>query len=441
MFKDILDALPESTPEQRADKNKAMMTVLSRCLRLNRKLACVTKGCKHSKLFNPLKAPKTRTQMLRLPAEYRDRYLTAERKHLDEKISHFGVVTETTLAKEEARWKKELPQLPVPKFNVMRSRWVYACKKRAHSEGGLEISARIVTKGFTQREGVDFDSTSADTMALMSYFINEARAAQDPGILRENWDVKGAFYNASPSHLQLMAPPPGTVFKDKECNLWRLNKCMPGTRDAMYHYTTQFADHMVNVIGMLPNPGDDASFYLGVPGENDDDEPEWVALTVHVDDIGAFSNIEKLLDWVYEQLSSRFPLKRLKGGIGIMLGITSVRTERGIEFTQTTLIDEISELAGVDKDSKKVTTPTHARFKLFTVEDQVTDPSFRKVLDQFPYKTLVGKIAYVRRCTRHDIGWIVCQLQAHQAHYGEPHIEALLHLCKFLHCTRDLPLV
>ena len=63
MFKDILDALPESTPEQRADKSKAMMTVLSRCLRLNRKLACVTKGCKHSKLFNPLKAPKTRTQM------------------------------------------------------------------------------------------------------------------------------------------------------------------------------------------------------------------------------------------------------------------------------------------------------------------------------------------------------------------------------------------
>ena len=359
----------------------------------------------------------------------------AMRVHIQEKLIEPGSFSETSLKNEAA--KRKMQGLPPLKFNVCTGTWVFAYKFRAHANG-KEKSARYCVRGFTQRHGVDYDETSADTTQLSSYFINEARAAQDECIERENWDVKGAFYRAIPSHVQLVRAPDVYHFKNPEYNLWLLETCIPGTKDAMHHYCTQFFAHLKS-IGFKCNPHDPSSFYLE---RREGNRLLWISLTVHVDDVGVFSNSPKLCDEIFNLVNARYPLKRLKGSMGVMLGIDSERTPRGIEFHQPNLIDDIVKVAGVE-NWKRVSTPLHHKYHGFDENDKVLDEVDRKRqgLNEFPYRTLIGKLLYLRRCTRWDIAFAVSALASHQVGYGPTHVEALLHLCAYVKWTKDMKMV
>jgi hypothetical protein len=112
----------------------------------------------------------------------RQKWEQAMLKHLEEKIKKLGVVEETTMEREERemirllkeqeatprsgrRCRKKTQKPPPPRsakprstLNKMRSRWVFARKKRAH-EVGLEYSARICACGYSQKEGQESTMT------------------------------------------------------------------------------------------------------------------------------------------------------------------------------------------------------------------------------------------------------------------------------------------
>ena len=107
-------------------------------------------------------APKTRKAMLALPKKFRDQFIDAEKAHL-EKIGPKGcdIYVEEQLPKGE---------------RAMGNRWVYSWKERAHSGGKYVCDARLAAKGYTMREGEDFDETNMPTMAQASYFAQQAIA-------------------------------------------------------------------------------------------------------------------------------------------------------------------------------------------------------------------------------------------------------------------------
>jgi len=360
-------------------------------------MSCATQAAKlDASNIDLSRAPATRGQMLKRPD--RNIWLKAERNHLV-KIgpSKLDVYEETSHP---------------PKQRIMRGKWVYAYKERAHSQGELEASARYTAMGFTQVHGVDYDETHMPTMAQASYFAQEAHFVNSAEqMFDEVWDISGAYYLSIPEYRTYMMPPPGYA---KDGVVWRLKKGMPGTKDAGHNFNRQFTKYLVNTVKLTPNPTDGALFHIRTGAE-------YLTVSFHVDDGQAFSNSQKLLNRVFEQIKKKFPMKRRRG-INLVTGIyvtrdTNTNGHRRTRFHQKPLIEDIVQSAGTS-DRKPAWTPTHVSWNMFEEKDVVRDSAKRTALDQYPYRSLLGKTAYVARCTRRDILFIVAILQRFQTNYG-----------------------
>ena len=352
-----------------------------------------------------------------------EKWRKAQEEHI-EKLVKLGVFEVVSLKKLKASGKP---------FKLLNATWAFTEKERAHSNGELEASARVAAGGYGQEQYVDYDETYAPTMSLTSYKILEAEAANDPDIIRECWDISGAYYRSIPKYNQYMKMPPG--FETGPDNIWKLLKCMPGTKDAGHCYNDQLTELLL-AMGFTVNPADHASFRL--EEVHRDGGVQWICLTIHVDDTAAFSNNQKLMDKIFELVTKRFPMKR-RPGIGLMVGIKSERDAKGIRLSQITLINKIAQTAGLS-EAKSVSTPCHGTFKGFSTSDITLDPERRKNLDKYPYRQLIGMIAYVTRNTRPDAAWICCELQRYASNFTQAQIDALEHLIKFLHGTKELAL-
>ena len=127
-------------------------------------------------------------------------------------------------------------------------------------------------------------------------------------------------------------------------------------------------------------------------------------------------------------------------GIKLIVGLSVKTTDAGIEFNQRDLIIDAAEYTGqCDAGTERM--PYPSGWSGFTQEDCVTDPEARLILDRFPYPNVVGKIAYVVRCTRYDGLWLVSVLQRHLKNYGPVMIKMALRMVRFLYTTRATCLI
>ena len=232
------------------------------------------------------------------------------------------------------------------------------------------------------REGEDFDETNMPTMAQASYFAQQAMAlrhrSRNLPIIKEGWDVSGAYYRTYNRFKQWMRPAPGY---ENGTMVWRLVKCMPGSKDAGHNFSRQFATYLIEVVGMCQNPSDGSVFFMTKL-------ELFICLSLHVDDGQSFSNSQSLTDQVYELINKKFPLKRRKG-INLVTGIYSIDgvDSDGIPYTrfhQQPLLDEAVKLAG-QEDGKATYTPMKSSWKMYGEHQLVQDKLKRKALDVFPY--------------------------------------------------------
>ena len=207
----------------------------------------------------------------------------------------------------------------------------------------------------------------------------------------EIWDITGAYYTSKPSHVQNMEMPEG---HSQPGMCWELLTGFPGTKDAGHNFNKQFTDYLVNEVGLVPNPADGAFFHCVRDGH-------FFSSSWFVDDAAAYCTSQKLLDEIFEKINSRYPLKR-KAGINLIIGIYVLRDtvdgKQRTRFHQNVLIQEIGELAK-QTSAKHRTTPFPASWVPFSEADTVRDPKDRKELDLYPFRKLLGKVAYVVRYT------------------------------------------
>jgi hypothetical protein len=120
--------------------------------------------------------------------------------------------------------------VPRPKQNVIGTKWVFRNKQ---DEFGVvtKNKARLVGKGYTQVEGLDFGETYAPVARLDSIRILLAYATHHDFKLHQ-MDVKSAFLNGPLQEEVYVEQPPG--FEDSRFpnHVYKLHKVLYGLKQA-----------------------------------------------------------------------------------------------------------------------------------------------------------------------------------------------------------------
>ena len=124
-------------------------------------------------------------------------------------------------------------------MNVVGSRWVYRIKRRV--DGSIErYKARLVARGFTQQEGIDYSET-------LSPVIKQATVRLVFSIaVSRNWkihqlDIHNAFLNGVLTEEVYVKQPPGFVDSSLPSHMCRLHKSLYGLKQAPRAWYTRVA--------------------------------------------------------------------------------------------------------------------------------------------------------------------------------------------------------
>jgi hypothetical protein len=120
--------------------------------------------------------------------------------------------------------------VPHPNQNVVGTKWVFHNKQDEHGVV-TRNKARLVTKGYLQVEGLDFDETYAPVARIESIRILLVYATYH-GFMLYQMDVKSVFLNGPIKEEVYVEQPPG--FEDSEYpnHVYKLSKALYGLKQA-----------------------------------------------------------------------------------------------------------------------------------------------------------------------------------------------------------------
>lgn len=153
------------------------------------------------------------------------------------------MLDEITAIEENATW--ELVDLP-PGHRPIGLKWVFKLKKDA-AGNIVKRKARLVTKGYVQRQGVDFEEVFAPVARLESVRLIISLAAHE-GWSVHHMDVKSAFLNGELKEKVYVAQPPSFIADGAEGKVYRLDKVLYGLRQAPRAWNTK-VDQCLDQLG------------------------------------------------------------------------------------------------------------------------------------------------------------------------------------------------
>nr|GFC86454.1 retrovirus-related Pol polyprotein from transposon TNT 1-94 [Tanacetum cinerariifolium] len=113
---------------------------------------------------------------------------------------------------------------------VITLKWIY--KVTLDELGGiLKNKARLVTRGYRQEEGIDFEESFAPVARLEAIRIFLAYAAHKNMVVYQ-MDVKTAFLNGNLREKVCVSQPDGFVDSDNPNHVYKLKKALYGLKQA-----------------------------------------------------------------------------------------------------------------------------------------------------------------------------------------------------------------
>ena len=214
--------------------------------------------------------------------------------------------------------------------NVVKCKWVYRVKRRP--DGSPLFKSRLVAKGFSQREGIDYFETWAPTArhTTARAFLHLA-ASND--MLIEAMDVDQAFLQGDLAEKIYMEPPPGLPDTPGPEHVWLLDRPLYGLKQSPNRWHAKLKMVLLQ-LGFRPTHSD-PSLYVGAT-----DKGTWIL--VNVDDMLLAATDSEELNRLKQALKSKFPMKEL-GEVRTYLGmdVTRNRAKRELHLSQKRYVTDL----------------------------------------------------------------------------------------------------
>jgi hypothetical protein len=230
-------------------------------------------------------------------------------------------------------------------------RWLFKIKHVA--DGSIEkYKARFVTRGFSQKEGIDYEETFAPVARYTSIRTIIALVAKMKWKLHQ-MDVKIAFLNGVIEEKVYIEQPQGFEVEDRKSHGCRLKKALYGLKkDPRAWYGC--IDSLLTSSGFTKSKAD-SNLYFKIM----DNEP--VILLLYVDDLFLIGE-EKLIIECKQRLAAEFEIKDL-GLMHYFLGLEVWQSLERIFFNQGKYTVKILKRFDM-LECKSMNTPMEAKLKL-----------------------------------------------------------------------------
>jgi transposase InsO family protein len=312
---------------------------------------------------------------------------------------------------------------PPPGTNVIPSKWVFKIKRDA--SGNLErFKARLVVKGFHQREGIDYTEVFAPTAKYAAFraFIGVTTVKD---LELKHLDIKTAFLNGILEEEVWMQQPEGYIQGGPHLAC-KLKRALYGLKQAPRAWHIRLHQELTSM-GFTQSLADPGLYFTQVGGTN-------VMLLIYVDDILVACSDSSIVDRFCKRLLSSFDGRDL-GDASHFLGIAIQRdrVNRSIKLSQARMVRDLLAKFSMD-DAKPRTVPISTSLRLSKDEGEPLDTAV------YPYSGLVGSLMYLAIGTRPDIAYAVSLMARFMSAPTVVHFQAAKGVLRYLAATADYTL-
>lgn len=302
---------------------------------------------------------------------------------------------------------------------VVECRWVF--KKKYDSSNNVRYRARLVAKGFTQKEGVDFHETFSPVLRYSTLRLLFALAAKlDLDI--SHLDVTTAFLNGFLDETVYMKKPITYECNSNDNKVLKLKRAIYGLKQSSRAWYQRVNDYLID-LGYKKSKYEPCLFTKCEGSVK-------VFIALFVDDFFVFSNSASGTDQLVNELSHKFKIKNL-GQLRQCLGLRVKINKNVITVDQEQYVESLLRRFKMSQ-CKTVETPMEMNLKL---------EKSQNVCNDYPYQQLIGSLMYLAVLTRPDIAYSVSFLSQFNNSFNETHWKHARRVLKYLKKTKNHGLV
>lgn len=311
-----------------------------------------------------------------------------------------------------------------PNRNIIGTRWIYKVKR--NSDGSVDrFKARLVARGFTEVYGLDYDEVFSTVVRIGTVRTLFAIAVQDDLHLIQ-LDVKNAYLKAPVSEELYAEIPPGMknlpVAVSSKTHCLKLLKSLYGLKQAGRNWNLLLTKWLVEDQHFVQAMSDTCLFIR----INKKTKSVFIIVTYVDDLIGATSNPDEEKQFL-EAFLSKFSLSR-HDVLNWYVGMKIVQTKDRIDVEQPQYVtDMLHKFRMIDANPSS----TPASLQRLSKPDDNSFPG------ELPYRSLVGSLLYIAKCSRPDINFAVHQLTKFGNCYSQEHWTAAKRVLRYLKQTKD----
>ncbi|KAG7558728.1 Integrase catalytic core [Arabidopsis thaliana x Arabidopsis arenosa] len=318
-----------------------------------------------------------------------------------------------------------------PGRKIVTCKWIFKIKEGISPVEGVKYKARVVARGFSQREGVDYNEIFSPVVRHTSIRTLLAIVANQDLEL-EQLDVKTAFLHGVLEEEIYMTQPDGFQVPGKEDHVCKLNKSLYGLKQSPRQWYKRFDSYMME-LGYIRSPYDCCVYTSKLKDES------YVYLVLYVDDMliaaKQMCDIQRLKDL----LSAEFEMKDLGAAKKILgMEILRDRSQNKLFLSQKGYIQKVLNRFGM-LSAKPIDTPFAANIHLTMFANQSEEE--KEYMSRVPYANAVGSLMYAMVCTRPDLAHAVSVVSRFMGQPGKEHWLAVKRIFRYLRGTSDVGLI